>query len=148
MLWLGCIALLAAGWVDLVAPQIGCGGWLVIGTPALFAPVSSLVVGPLALSMRANEERPESSPHVDSCLVPKGASPLDDEVEQPDESEDDEPDDLGSAINPDGRPIPHSLVPCMTELCPPVEGFRAPLFELTGAKWERLRFLSLCRFLC
>jgi hypothetical protein len=90
----------------------------------------------------------DPSRQTDSFLSPRDTSPLDDEVEVPDEEEDEEPDDLGQALDPEGRsvPLPADVgASNLGRIAPPA---RPPLTEGASSGQDRPRFLSLCRFLC
>jgi hypothetical protein len=92
------------------------------------------------------------------CLAPtsptgcflslKDTSPLDDEVEVPDEEEDDEPDDPGQAVIPDGRWAPLSADLVAPNAVPLAPAACQRLLEGASPGRERARFLSLCRFRC
>ena len=75
-------------------------------------------------------------------------SPLDDEVEVPDEEEDDEPDDPGQALIPDGRSAPLSAELEAPNPLPLAPVARPRVLEGASSDREPARFLSLCRFRC
>jgi hypothetical protein len=85
----------------------------------------------------------------DLSLSSEDPSPLDDEVEVPDEEEDDVPDDLGQALDDnddDSVPLTADLDAPNPELLAPAS--RPHIFEGASGGWARPRFLSLGRFRC
>jgi hypothetical protein len=83
----------------------------------------------------------------DSFLSFSESTPLDDEVEVPDEDEDDEPDDAGQALDPDDAD-PLAAVVDASNSEPNRSATQPRLFEQASSGWEHPRFLSLCRFRC
>jgi hypothetical protein len=83
----------------------------------------------------------------DASLSFSETTPLDDEVEVPDEDEDDEPDDAGQALDPDDSD-PLSAVVNASNPEPHRSAARPHIFEQASSGWEHRRFLSLCRFRC
>lgn len=108
---------------------------------------------PLDLIPKPGADAVSAAPHQDAdarvgpCVSGKAAIAPDDEVEVPDESEDDRPDDRGSAIYQKSRSsqiLPISIDAILTgsvPLAPPARG------NSGHARLDRPRFLSLCRLL-
>jgi hypothetical protein len=82
-----------------------------------------------------------------STLAVGEASPLDDEVEIPDEDEDDDPDDLGPALESEESFLPSILA----DAAPPahIPSASAPrLGAMASLEWTHLDCSGLCRFRC
>jgi hypothetical protein len=102
----------------------------------------------VSIPTQAGQVRLAPTPQTGCFLSLKDSSPLDDEVEEPDEEEDDEPGDLGQAFIPHGRSAPLSA-----DLDAPNPVLLAPVArphfpEGAFPDREPARFLSLCRILC
>jgi len=80
-------------------------------------------------------------------LTSKVQSALDAEVEIPDESEDDRPDDPGSAIHRKGRSSQVLLSQILFKVAQSLPAGRAHVCLGTTSEAHRSRFLSLCRLL-
>jgi hypothetical protein len=118
----------------------------------------ALVLALFALSNRAELSIGTSTQDRQVCLASVGqtdyslsftdATPLDDEVEVPDEDEDDEPDDPGQALDLHGDGDSLSTVLDASNSDQHTLAVAARIFEGTSARWEQSRFLSFCRFRC
>ncbi len=119
-----------------------------VGPSTVNALDSATTLRLVSIPTQAGQVRLSPTPQTGCFLSLKDSSPLDDEVEEPDEEEDDEPDELGQAFIPHGRSAPLSADLGARNPVPlaPVERPLFPEGALPGR--EPARFLSLCRFQC
>ena len=116
-------------------------------TFALVFSLSALLTPPETGSLRGADRPVAPCLNLWPSLSAHDASELDDEVEIPDEPEDDEPDDAGSAFCDERPSIQILPFDSATSITRPAVATRFHYRASTTAGSEQDRFLRLCRFL-